>query len=139
MATPFLYSRTMGDHAKKTPWLGDLCECEDCLAASDDQWWQISVSLVWRVIWFAWDARAFGGEINEGMRRLIDEGWREAIWVRIARMKKASRGSQWRLEKKISRREDREGRRRVLVLKSLRLAVVWLILERKVVSKRQYR
>jgi hypothetical protein len=43
------------------------------------------------------------------------------------------------LEKKISRREDREGRRRVLVLKSLRLAVVWLILERKVVSKRQYR
>jgi hypothetical protein len=43
------------------------------------------------------------------------------------------------LEKKISRREDREGRKRVLVLKSLRLVVVWLILERKVVSKRQYR
>jgi hypothetical protein len=43
------------------------------------------------------------------------------------------------LEKKISRREDREERERVLVLKSLRLAVVWLILERKVVSKRQYR
>jgi len=32
------------------------------------------------MIWFAWDAWAFGGEINEGMRRLIDEGWREAIW-----------------------------------------------------------
>ncbi len=43
------------------------------------------------------------------------------------------------MEKKISRREDREGRKRVLVLKSLRLVVVWLILERKVVSKRQYR
>jgi hypothetical protein len=98
----------MGDRAKKTPWLGNLCECEDYLATSDDQWRQISVSLVWRVIWFAWDAWAFGGEINEGMRRLIDEGWREAIWVRIAKTKKASRGSQWRLEKKISRREDRE-------------------------------
>jgi hypothetical protein len=84
----------MGDRAKKTPWLGNLCEWEDCLAASDDQWRQISVFLVWRVIWFAWDAWAFGGEINEGMRRLIDEGWREAIWVRIARTKKASQGSQ---------------------------------------------
>jgi len=32
-----LCSRTMGDRAKKTLGLGDLCECEDCLAASDDQ------------------------------------------------------------------------------------------------------
>ncbi len=44
------------------------------------------------------------------------------------------------MEKKRSRREDRKERERVLVFgKSLRLAVVWLILERKVVSKRQYR
>jgi len=43
------------------------------------------------------------------------------------------------LEKKISRREGREEGEKVLVLESLRLAVDWLILERKVVSKRQYR
>jgi hypothetical protein len=43
------------------------------------------------------------------------------------------------LEKKISRREDREEGEKVLVLENLRLAVDWLILERKVVSKRQYR
>ncbi len=43
------------------------------------------------------------------------------------------------MEKKISRREDREEGEKVLVLENLRLAVDWLILERKVVSKRQYR
>ncbi len=44
------------------------------------------------------------------------------------------------MEKKTSRREDREEiREKVLVLESRRLAVDWLILERKVVSKRQYR
>jgi hypothetical protein len=43
------------------------------------------------------------------------------------------------LEKKTSRREDREEGEKVLVLENLRLAVDWLILERKVVSKRQYR
>jgi hypothetical protein len=44
------------------------------------------------------------------------------------------------LEKKTSKREDREEKKeKVLVLESLRLAVDWLILERKVMSKRQYR
>jgi hypothetical protein len=44
------------------------------------------------------------------------------------------------LEKKTSKREDREEKKeKVLVLESLRLAVDWLILERKVTSKRQYR
>ncbi len=46
---------------------------------------------------FAWDAWVFVfwqglGErwrrINEDMRRLIDEGWREVIWVKNARKKK---------------------------------------------------
>jgi len=36
-------------------------------------------------ILFAWDAWVFGGEIDEDMRRLIDEGWREVIWVKNAR------------------------------------------------------
>jgi hypothetical protein len=31
--------------------------------------------------------------IDEDMRRLIDEGWREVIWVRNARTNKASGGS----------------------------------------------
>ncbi len=44
------------------------------------------------------------------------------------------------MEKKTSKREDREEKKeKVLVLESLRLAVDWLILERKVMSKRQYR
>ncbi len=46
---------------------------------------------------FAWDAWVFVfwqglGErwrrINEDMQRLIDEGWREVIWVKNARKKK---------------------------------------------------
>ncbi len=44
------------------------------------------------------------------------------------------------MEKKTSKREDKEEKKeKVLVLESLRLAVDWLILERKVMSKRQYR
>jgi hypothetical protein len=44
------------------------------------------------------------------------------------------------LEKKTSKREDREEKKeKVLVLESLRLAVDWLILERKVMSNKQYR
>jgi hypothetical protein len=48
-------------------------------------------------ILFAWDAWVFVfwqglGErwrrIDEDMRRLIDEGWREVIWVKIVRKKK---------------------------------------------------
>jgi hypothetical protein len=35
--------------------------------------------------------------IKEDMRRLIDEGWREVIWVKNARRKQASRGNQQRL------------------------------------------
>jgi hypothetical protein len=35
--------------------------------------------------------------IDEDMRHLIDEGWREVIWVKNARGKQASGGSQQRL------------------------------------------
>ncbi len=54
-------------------------------------------SLVQGEILFAWDAWVFVfwqglGErwrrIDEDMRRLIDEGWREVIWVKNARKKK---------------------------------------------------
>jgi len=60
-------------------------------------------------ILFAWDAWVFVfwqgiGErwrrIDEDMRRLIDEGWREVIWVKNARTKKASGGSQEREERR---------------------------------------
>jgi len=53
-------------------------------------------------ILFAWDAWVFVfwqglGErwrrIDADMRRLIDEGWREVIWVKNARTNKASGGS----------------------------------------------
>jgi hypothetical protein len=40
----------------------------------------------------------FGGEIDEDLRRLNDEGWREVILVKNARTKQASGGSQQRLE-----------------------------------------
>ncbi len=62
---------------------------------------------------FTWDAWVFVfwqelGErwrrIDEDMWRLIDEGWREVIWVKNARTKKASGGSQEREKKEISRK-----------------------------------
>jgi hypothetical protein len=34
---------------------------------------------VWGEIWFAWDAWVFGGEMDEDLRRLIDEVWREVM------------------------------------------------------------
>jgi hypothetical protein len=40
----------------------------------------------------------FGGEIDEDLRRLIDEGWREVIWVKNARTKQTLGGSQQQLE-----------------------------------------
>ncbi len=40
----------------------------------------------------------FGGEIDEDLRHLIDEGWKEVICVKNVRTKQASGGSQQRLE-----------------------------------------
>jgi hypothetical protein len=48
------------------------------------------VFLFWQGIREGWR------RIDEDMRRLIDEGWREVIWVKNARTNKASGGSQER-------------------------------------------
>jgi hypothetical protein len=45
----------------------------------------------------------FGSEIDEDLRRLIDEGWREVSWVKNARTKRSFRRKLATVGRKISR------------------------------------